>query len=81
MILLMTVFYIFLGWFIPTLIHIIWWYYDMKQGESIEEYIGRLDKDMFILGFIPVFNIFILIAYFVFFIIDFIYNKIKHWRK
>lgn len=78
---LKIVLYTFLVWFIPTLIHFIWWYYDMEKGESIEEYIGSVDKDIIILGFMPVLNIFMLIAYFVFFINDFIYNKIKHWRK
>lgn len=73
--------YMFLVWFIPTLMHIMWWYYDMKQGESIEEFMGRTDKFVFTMGFIPVLNIIIIIVCFMYFIIDFIYNKIKHWRK
>lgn len=77
----MTVFYIFLGWFIPTLIHIILWYYDMEKGESIEEFVESIDKDEIVIGFIPVLNMLIIIAYFMFLIIDFVYNKIKHWRK
>lgn len=81
MIVLKIVLYTFLAWFIPTLIHIIIWYYDMEKGESIEEYIESIEKDEIIIGFIPVLNILIIIAYFVFFTIDFIYNKIKYWRK
>lgn len=77
----MTVFYIFLGWFIPTLIHIILWYYDMEKGESIEEFVESIDKNEIVIGFIPVLNMLIIIAYFMFLIIDFGYNKIKHWRK
>lgn len=77
----MIVLYLFLGWFIPSLIHIIMGYYDMEKGESIEEYVESTEKEDIIMGFIPVFNILILIAYFMLFIIDFVYNKIKHWRK
>ena len=77
----MIVLYIFLGWFIPTLIHIIWWYYDMEKGESIEEYIEKIDNGTIVTAFIPFLNILIIIGYFGFFIIDFIYDKIKHWRK
>lgn len=77
----MIVLYLFLGWFIPTLIHIIWLYYDMEKGESIEEFIGSIDKEDIVIGFIPVLNILILIAHLMFLIIDFVYNKIKHWRK
>lgn len=72
--------YLFLVWFIPTLIHIIWWYYDMGKGESIKEFIESIDEDKIIIGLAPVLNI-IIIVYFMFFIIDFVYNKIKHWRK
>jgi hypothetical protein len=71
----------FLVWFIPTLIHIMWWYYDMKQGESIEEFMGRTDKFEITMGFIPVLNIIIIIVCIMYFIFDFIYSKIKHWRK
>lgn len=77
----MIVLYLFLGWFIPIVIHIIWWYYNMEKGESIEEFIRRINQGDIVIGFIPVLNILVIIAYFVFFIIDFIYNKIKHWRK
>lgn len=81
MIVLKIVLYIFLAWFIPTLIHVIWWYYDMEKGESIEEFIGRINKVDIIMGFVPVLNILVIIAYLMFLIIDFVYNKIKHWRK
>lgn len=77
----MIVLYLFLGWFIPTMIHIIMWYHDMEKGESIEEFIERIDNGAIVTAFIPVLNILIIIAYFVFFIIDFVYYKIKHWRK
>ena len=77
----MIVLYLFLGWFIPTVIYIIWWYYDMEKGESIEEFIESIDKDDIVIGFIPVLNILMLIAYCIFLIIDFVYNKIKYWRK
>lgn len=73
--------YLFLGWFIPVLIHIIMWYYDMKKGESIKEFVERNNKGDIVIGFIPVLNILIIIGYFMFLIIDFVYNKIKHWRK
>lgn len=73
--------YLFLVWFIPVLIHIIWWYYDMKKGESIKEFVERNNKGDIVIGFIPVLNILIIIGYFMFLIIDFVYNKIKHWRK
>ena len=81
MIVLKIVLYIFLAWFIPSLISIIMWYYDMEKGESIEEFVERIGKGDIVIGFIPVLNILVIIAYFVFFIIDFVYNKIKHWRK
>lgn len=73
--------YLFLVWFIPVLIHIIMWYYDMKKGESIKEFVERNNKGDIVIGFIPVLNILIIIGYFMFLIIDFVYNKIKHWRK
>lgn len=73
--------YLFLGWFIPVLIHIIMWYYNMKKGESIKEFIERNNQGDIVIGFIPVLNILIIIGYFMFLIIDFVYNKIKHWRK
>jgi type III secretory pathway component EscU len=73
--------YFFLGWFIPVLIHIIMWYYNMKKGESIKEFVERNNKGDIVIGFIPVLNILIIIGYFMFLIIDFVYNKIKHWRK
>jgi hypothetical protein len=53
----------------------------MKQGESIEEFIGRTDKFEITMGFIPVLNIIIIIVCIMYFIFDFIYSKIKHWRK
>lgn len=81
MMVLKIVLYTFLAWFIPTLIHIIIWYYDMKKCESIEEFVERIEKEDIIIGFIPVLNILVTIAYFMLFIIDFVYNKIKHWRK
>lgn len=81
MIILKVVLYTFLAWFIPSLLHIIWWYYAMEKGETIEEFIGRINKGDIVIGLIPFLNILVIIAYFVFFIIDFIYNKIKHWRK
>lgn len=40
MIILKVVLYTFLAWFIPSLLHIIWWYYAMEKGETIEEFIG-----------------------------------------
>jgi type III secretory pathway component EscU len=73
--------YFFLGWFIPVLIHIIMWYYNMKKGESIKEFVERNNKGDIVIGFIPFLNILIIIGYFMFLIIDFVYNKIKHWRK
>jgi type III secretory pathway component EscU len=73
--------YLFLGWFIPVLIHIIMWYYNMKKGESIKEFVERNNEGDIVIGFIPVLNILIIIGYFMFLIIDFVYNKIKHWRK
>lgn len=76
----MIVLYLFLGWLIPAVIHIIWWYYDIGKGESIKEFIKSIDEDKIIIGFTPCLNI-IIIVYFMFFIIDFVYNKIKHWRK
>lgn len=81
MIVLKIVLYKFLAWFISTLIHIIWLYYDMEKGESIEEFVESTEKEDIIIGFIPVLNILVIIAYFMLFIIDFVYNKIKHWRK
>jgi hypothetical protein len=77
----MIVLYLFLGWLIPTVIHIIWLYYDMEKGESIEEFVESKEKEDIIIVFIPVLNILIMIAYFMLFIIDFVYNKIKYWRK
>lgn len=53
----------------------------MEKGESIKEFIGRIDNGEIVMGFIPVLNILIIIACFIFFIIDFVYNKIKYWRK
>ena len=81
MMVLKIVLYTFLAWFIPTLIHIIIWYYDMEKSESIEEFVESTEKEDIIIGLIPVLNILIIIAYFMLFIIDFVYNKIKHWRK
>ena len=81
MIILKVVLYPFLAWFIPSLLHIIMWYYDMKKGESIKEFVERNNKGDIVIGFIPVLNIFIIIGHFMFLIIDFVYNKIKHWRK
>lgn len=81
MIILKIVLYTFLAWFIPSLIHIIILYYDMEKGESIEEFVERIEKEDIIIGFIPVLNILVIIAYFMLFITDFVYNKIKHWRK
>ena len=81
MIILKVVLYTFLAWFIPSLLHIIWWYYAMEKGETIEEFVERINKGDIVIGLIPFLNILVIIAYFVFFIIDFIYNKIKHWRK
>lgn len=77
----MIVLYLFLGWLIPSLIHIVWWYYDMEKGESIEEFIGRIDEFEITMGFIPVLNILILTTSFMYLIIYFVYNKIKYWRK
>ena len=62
--------YLFLGWFIPVLIHIIMWYYDMKKGESIKEFVERNCKGDIVIGFILVLNILIIIGYFMFLIID-----------
>ena len=76
----MIVLYLFLVWFIPVLIHIIFLYYDMGKCESIKEFIKSIDENKIIIGLAPVLNI-IIIVYFMFFIIDFVYNKIKHWRK
>lgn len=81
MIVLKIVLYTFLTWFIPILIHVIIWYYDMEKGESIEEYIEKIDNSAIVTAFIPFLNILIIIGYFGVFIIDFIYDKIKHWRK
>lgn len=53
----------------------------MEKGESIEEFVESTEKEDIIIGLIPVLNILVIIAYFMLFIIDFIYNKIKYWRK
>jgi hypothetical protein len=77
-------------YFIPIAIIFAICYIDMDKGESVEEYIKRMDADHLgsILTFIPVVNIFMSIMVMFFFVVgiffmiaEFIIDKIKNIRK
>lgn len=81
---------ILLLYFIPIAIIFICCYFDMKKGETVEEYLKSIDGDYIvtILTFIPVVNILILIMFISLFIFgffsmitDFIIDKIKNIKK
>lgn len=81
---------ILLLYFIPIAIIFIICYFDMNKGESVEEYIKRMDAEYttLILIFLPVVNILIsftlvfLVIFGIFSMItEFIFNKIKNIRK
>lgn len=77
-------------YFVPIAIIFIISYFDMNKGESVEEYIKRMDVEYatIILTFLPVVNILIsftlvfLVIFGIFSMIaEFIFNKIKNIRK
>lgn len=78
-----------LVYFIPIVIIFIICYIDMNKGETVEEYLRRLDAEIgVILTFIPVVNIFVLIMLVILLIFgmfsmiaDFMIDKIKNIRK
>jgi hypothetical protein len=81
---------ILLLYFIPIAIIFAICYIDMDKGESVEEYIKRMDADHLgsILTFIPVVNIFMSIMVMFLFVVgiffmiaEFIIDKIKNIRK
>ena len=67
---------------ITLILDIVFIYFDMDKGETLEHYFKNIDTFLFIIVFLfPIFNTFILIMLAFVELFNKIWNKIKHWKK